>query len=219
MNLRKQTRSRPFSAMNSLRLYLFIYNLAQLTAWTVILFRLLSSQSAHAALLVVRIAQTAAWMEVMHTMAGIAGRGLTTTFIQSLGRYAVLEFVIARLLGSVNEITTVTFTLFVSWALGDVLRYGMYVSAMLGFRFKALKWLRYTAFFVLQPVGIGSEWLVYWRTLSHIDGTTLYGVRMPNAWNFAFDFGIWNRMVLVMYVYFGPMMMKHMVRQRKANLQ
>lgn len=44
------------------------------------------------------------------------------------------------------------------------------------------------------------------------------GIAMPNRWNFAFDYGVWNRGVLVVYAYFGPSMFKYMVKQRRRKV-
>lgn len=34
----------------------------------------------------------------------------------------------------------------------------------------------------------------------------------------AFDFGIWNRVVLAVYAYVGPYMIRHMIRRRQRKL-
>lgn len=164
----------------------------------------------------VHIGQTLAWLEVLHTISGLAGGGVATAVVQSLGRYITLVFLIEPI--SFIQLEWVSITLFISWALADVVRYMFYITTLLNIQAPMLKWVRYTSFIVLQPVGISSEWYVYWRTLDYIDATHMYAVRMPNKLNFAFDFGIWNRGVLLAYFYFGPMMILHMVRQRRAKL-
>lgn len=71
---------------------------------------------------------------------------------------------------------------------------------------------------MLYPVGIASEWFIYYNTLPYIDEHGLYAVTMPNTWNFAFDFGVWNRIVLCFYAYFGPFMFLQMLKQRRVKL-
>lgn len=215
----------------SLRAYLLTYNLIQLSIWATALINLfvtaLSSTSKEArdllpasmyasAVSYVHTGQTIAWLEVFHTAKGIAGGSVSTSLLQSLGRYVVLVFVVEQI--SFIQTEVVIIVLLASWAIADVIRYTFYLATLLHIELPLLRWTRYTAFIVLQPIGIVSEWWIYWRTLSYIDGVKLYAIRLPNKFNFAFDFGVWNRFVLLSYLYFGPILIRHMFRQRRAKL-
>lgn len=47
---------------------------------------------------------------------------------------------------------------------------------------------RYTAFIVLYPVGVLAEIKSVWDALPLIKLRGLHSVRMPNVWNFGFDY-------------------------------
>lgn len=219
--------------MNFRTRYLLAYNAVQLCLWSAALLRAIPVLIMAAAAGVsdggtllhrvyeaqrpcVHVAQTLAWAEVIHAALRLAGGGVPTAFIQCLGRYVVLVFVVERI--GLTHASPITLALFTSWALADVIRYAFYLAALLRYESSVLRWLRYSIFLVLQPVGIAAEWFTYWHTLDVIDRSNLYSVRLPNVWNFAFDFGMWNRCVLIAYFYFGPFMFLHMVRQRRLKL-
>lgn len=213
------------------RTYLFGYNAVQFCLWARVLFtigwyaigtllkakELFTLESGFRSYIpYAHQGQTLAWLEVLHAVTGLAGGGVSAAFVQCLGRYVVLVYVVEPI--RVMHSAWVTVLMIFAWALADVIRYAFYMRAGVGDQWPALLWLRYSLFIVLYPVGIVTEWLVYYFTLGHVDETGMYAVRMPNAWNFAFDFGIWNRCVLVMYLYFGPFMLMYMVQQRKKKL-
>lgn len=202
--------------------YLVLYNSIQVSLWSAVLVYLIAAfkndfpflHNATALEYATR-AQTFAWLEVIHAAVGFGG-GISTAFVQCLGRFVVLAFVI----NAVPPIqhTILTSLLLLSWSVADVIRYSFYISSFVGGPGKVVLWLRYSMFLILYPLGITSEWLVYYHTLDFIDSTSLYRIELPNSWNFAFDFGTWNRFVLTLYFYFGPYMFLHMVRQRKRKL-
>lgn len=217
--------------MKALSAYLLAYNSVQLLIWSFAFLRILfalivslysNSQAFQSEKLfasvypVVVTGQTLAWIEVLHAALGIAGGNVGTTGVQSIGRYAILVWVI----GSVHESHkwTTTMILFAAWSMGDIIRYLFYIFTLLDISWIHLRWCRYSLFVLLQPVGISAEWLIYWWTLVYIDDRQLYKIKLPNVWNFAFDFGVWNRIVLILYVYFGPLLINHMVKQRRAKL-
>ncbi|CDF37580.1 unnamed protein product [Chondrus crispus] len=160
--------------------------------------------------------QSLAWLEVMHAAFGLAGGGVATAFVQCLGRYVVLVYVVEPI-AFMHSAWVTTIMLF-AWALADVVRYLFYIQSYLSRPWQTVLWLRYSLFLILYPIGIVCEWLIYYFTLEYVDSQELFAVRLPNAWNFAFDFGIWNRIVLLMYLYFGVFMFTHMVQQRKKKL-
>ncbi|KAH1272567.1 hypothetical protein LV164_006098 [Aspergillus fumigatus] len=48
--------------------------------------------------------------------------------------------------------------LLLAWSAADVVRYAYFGLLQAGIRVDFVKWLRYSLFIVLYPVGIGSEW-------------------------------------------------------------
>lgn len=211
-------------------LYLSLYNVVQLYLWAqvvlqtllVVLITLIRRESPNllhlyrAALPHAHFAQTLAWLEPVHAVIGLAGSGFAAAFTQSLGRYVILVFVVEPIPAVHNS--PITLAMLTAWALADVVRYTFYLVSAAAIPPRTLVYLRYTLFLPLYPVGIISEWLLYFTTLRHIDQAHLHSIRLPNTWNFAFNFGLWNRLVLILYIYFGPFMYSHMLRQRKRKL-
>jgi len=80
----------------------------------------------------------------------------------------------------------------------QVIRYPWYAATLLGGAPYALTWLRYTAFYVLYPVGLLSEmWLLY-RGLPAIAARQLHSVLLPNRWNWAFSYYVAMTVSLVL---------------------
>lgn len=52
-----------------------------------------------------------------------------------------------------------------AWAATEVVRYAFYALGLLGAEPRALAWLRYTTFYVLYPLGAGSEAFLIYATL------------------------------------------------------
>ena len=51
-----------------------------------------------------------------------------------------------------------------------------------------LKWLRYTMFIPLYPLGVASELALVFLALPTIHDLHLWSISMPNSLNFAFDY-------------------------------
>lgn len=218
--------------------YLLLYNALQFLIWTTALLRIvlililtqsnqpilpiasvsqtLQERIYHASQPFVHAGQTLAWLEVLHAATKIAGGGPGAAFIQCLGRYVVLVFLIERI--PLTHVSPITPLLFTAWAIADAIRYAHYCTTLLKLNVYPLLWLRYSVFMLLQPIGIFAEWYTYLSTLKFIDETRMYQIAMPNSWNFSFDFATFNRFVLVSYFYFGPFMFRHMLRQRRLKL-
>ena len=59
-----------------------------------------------------------------------------------------------------------------AWSLADVVRYSYFVILLAGSSVPSwLKWLRYSLFFVLYPVGIGGEWFLMYGAARAADAT------------------------------------------------
>lgn len=53
-------------------------------------------------------------------------------------------------------------SMLVAWSVTEVTRYSYFVLSLSGYQPAFVTWLRYNTFFVLYPLGIGSEcWLIY----------------------------------------------------------
>lgn len=162
-------------------------------------------------------AQALAWVEVIHAMVGLAGGGVGAAFVQALGRSAVI-LVLVEVCESARSSLFAIGLLFAACA-SDLVRYMFYAANLLGTCPRWLLVARYTAFLPLYPLGIICEWMLYYISLHEVDMKEIGRIRMPNAWNFAFDYGVWNRGVLFVYAYFGPSMFRYMLKQRAKKLR
>lgn len=53
-------------------------------------------------------------------------------------------------------------TMVFAWCIAEIVRYATYALALYGIKLYPLEWLRYTLFYVLYPLGAGSEaYLIY----------------------------------------------------------
>ncbi|XP_068466568.1 very-long-chain (3R)-3-hydroxyacyl-CoA dehydratase PASTICCINO 2A-like [Phaseolus vulgaris] len=81
-----------------------------------------------------------------------------------------------------------------------------------------LLWLRYSTFLVLYPTGISSEVGLIYISLPFIKASEKYCIRMPNKWNFSFDYFCAAVVVLGIYVPGSIHMYSYMLAQRKKAL-
>lgn len=58
----------------------------------------------------------------------------------------------------------------------------------MGLDLYVMKWLRYTGFIVLYPIGVGSELSLVWLAMPFIKSSKMWSIEMPNAWNFGFSY-------------------------------
>lgn len=203
--------------------YLFLYNVTQFFIWSTCLASLTLSlvqfvdecEAYKAAAPWTRWGLRLALLEVAHAAVGLAGGGVAAALVQALGRsavqFAVLDCVSYPPCG-LGAILSGT------WAAGEIVRYAFYAAGIASCSPGWLLWMRYSLFLVLYPIGMVTEWLIYYSTLPEVDMAALHAIRMPNAWNFAFDFSVWNRIVLLSYFYFAPYMYFYMVRQRRKKI-
>ncbi|RDY06328.1 Very-long-chain (3R)-3-hydroxyacyl-CoA dehydratase PASTICCINO 2A, partial [Mucuna pruriens] len=87
------------------------------------------------------------------------------------------------------------------WSFPEIIRYFFFgLKEAFGFAPSWLLWLRYSAFLVLYPTGITSEVGLIYIALPFIKASEKYCIRMPNKWNFSFDYFSAAIVVLGIYV-------------------
>ncbi|KAK6923285.1 Protein-tyrosine phosphatase-like, PTPLA, partial [Dillenia turbinata] len=80
-------------------------------------------------------------------------------------------------------------SLVISWSITEIIRYSFFgMKEALGFAPSWLLWLRYSTFLLLYPTGISSEVGLMYVALPYIKISEKYCIRMPNKWNFSFDY-------------------------------
>ena len=92
-------------------------------------------------------------------------------------------------------------------------------SATLALDLAPLKWLRYSAFVVLYPLGFLSEVLVCLEGLPLIEARGDFSFRMPNAHNLPLDFPTTFKGYMVLaYALGAPSLFMYMLKQRRRQL-
>jgi very-long-chain (3R)-3-hydroxyacyl-CoA dehydratase len=105
---------------------------------------------------------------------------------------------------------------FAAWALVEPPRYLFYMVKQLGYEpIYALKWLRYSLFIPLYPLGIAGEvgCLVYaFPEASRLD------VDLPNQFNLVYSHAVMLGFLALLYLPGAPFMVLHMMKERRKQL-
>nr|XP_015213784.1 PREDICTED: very-long-chain (3R)-3-hydroxyacyl-CoA dehydratase 2 [Lepisosteus oculatus] len=178
--------------------YLVIYNVVMTAGWLVIavgLVRAYLAKGSHHGLYYsiekpLKFFQTGALLEV-------GGAELYTFHVQN--EDSVLLFVVA-------------------WTITEIIRYSFYTFSLLNHLPYLIKWARYTLFIVLYPMGVTGELLTIYAALPYVRETGMYSIRLPNKFNFSFDYYTFLILTMVSYIPLFPQLYFHMLRQRKKVL-
>ncbi|KAI1307393.1 PTPLA-domain-containing protein [Xylaria venustula] len=151
------------------RYYILLYNTLSLLAWTYLTARVISISTSTSTLRneditpLVTAIQTTAVLEILHAALGLVRSSPGAAAVQVGGRNLVIWTVVRRF----PELFIGTGTGFgpfalraclLAWGCSDILRYALFASvAAFGGAPEWLRWLRYTAFIVLYPIGFLSE--------------------------------------------------------------
>lgn len=206
------------------RIYLSLYNWTVFIGWAQVLYfavvTLKESGHEHVYDAVERplqLAQTAAFMEILHGLLGLVRSPVSATLPQISSRL----FVTWGILWSFPEIRThaLVSSLVISWSITEIIRYSFFgLKEALGSAPSWLLWLRYSSFLLLYPSGITSEVGLIYLALPYVKASEKYCIRMPNKWNFSFDYFYTAIAVLGIYVPGSPHMYTYMLGQRKKAL-
>lgn len=199
--------------------YLLLYNLTMTAGWTVVLLRLLraiafSQNIYNAVALPLKIFQTGAILEILHSFTGLIRASAATTALQVSSRL-MLVWGVADAVEHVR--TNISFsTMVAAWSLTEIPRYFYFsVAAVANHVPFWLTTTRYSTFIPLYPMGASSEWLTLFAALPHIRHTNLFSIALPNTFNFAFDYYTYCIIILAMYIPGLPFMYSHMLKQRR----
>ena len=205
--------------------YLFLYNLAMTLGWTLLLAHLVRSLlREHSPSTIydlvspfLRVWQTGALLEILHAVVGIVRASASVTALQVLSRVFMIWGVCEAVPGVRDQRSMVV--MIAAWALTEVPRYLSFAVGVIGQQPFWLGWLRYSTFFVLYPMGTGGEMMTLYGALPAIWQSGLFSVRLPNSWNFAFDYYWCCVALLFLYLPGLPYMYAHMIRQRRRYLK
>ncbi|KAM0022074.1 putative very-long-chain (3R)-3-hydroxyacyl-CoA dehydratase [Helianthus debilis subsp. tardiflorus] len=206
------------------RLYLSAYNWIVFAGWFQVLFLTLKtlkeSGYEHVYSTVEKpllLAQSAAFLEILHGIIGLVRSPITATLPQIGSRL----YVVWGILYSFPEVQKhpLISSLVISWSITEIVRYSFFgTKEAFGCAPYWLLWLRYSTFLVLYPTGISSEIGMIYNALPFMKESGMYSVRMPNKWNFSFDYFYMAIVVLAIYVPGIPHLYGYMLGQRKKAL-
>ncbi|XP_019465134.1 PREDICTED: very-long-chain (3R)-3-hydroxyacyl-CoA dehydratase 2-like [Lupinus angustifolius] len=208
--------------INISTLYLLSYNSLQALGWTVsltnILYNLFSTSSLHTSYAsaghLISFLQCAAFLEVIHGAIGLVPSGALLPLMQWGGRTHFLLAVVAKL-DEVQELPSVFIT-FLAWSISEVIRYSHYAFSCTGNCPSWITYLRYTAFIVLYPIGVGpgEMWLMY-QALPIVKKKNTYSDFFSGLPFSYYDF---LRVVLLVYPFLWLKLYLHMFKQRRTKL-
>ncbi|KAG8053444.1 hypothetical protein GUJ93_ZPchr0001g30442 [Zizania palustris] len=206
------------------RLYLSVYNWIVFLGWVQVLCRVILAllDNGHEAVYAaierpLQFAQTAAIMEILHSIVGLVRSPVSATLPQISGRL----FITWGILWSFPETHShiLVTPLIMSWSIAEVIRYSFFgMKESFGFTPSWLLWLRYSSFVICFPVGIVSEVGVTYIAFPFMKASEKYCLRMPNQWNFSFDYYYASALLMALYFPGFLYLLRHMIAQRKKAL-
>ncbi|KAF0918288.1 hypothetical protein E2562_023365 [Oryza meyeriana var. granulata] len=206
------------------RLYLSVYNWIVFLGWAQVSWSMILAllENGHEAVYAaierhLLFAQTAAIMEILHSIVGLVRSPVSSTLPQITGRL----FITWGILWSFPETHShiLVTSMIISWGITEVIRYSFFgIKESFGFTPSWLVWLRYSTFIVCYPVGMVSEVGLIYIAFPFMKASGKYCLRMPNKWNFYFDYFYFSAFFMALYVPVFPHLLCYMVAQRKNAL-
>ncbi|KAJ7647391.1 PTPLA-domain-containing protein [Roridomyces roridus] len=111
----------------------------------------------------VAVVQTWALLEVLHSLLGWVRSPLQTTAMQVASRLWIVWGIVQQF--DVARTSPLYTSAVLAWSITEVARYSFYACGLVGVEPRALLWLRYTMFYILYPIGAGSEAFLSYATL------------------------------------------------------
>ncbi|PYI22558.1 phosphatase-like protein [Aspergillus japonicus CBS 114.51] len=161
-----------------------------------------------------RLTQTLALLEILHSLAGLVRAPVTTTAMQVASRILLVWGIMSPFQGRIVGATALQtgdyafLGCLTAWGVTECIRYGFFVGQVSGLGVPAWwAWLRYNTFYVLYPLGIGSECVMV--VLALAPAAEMVG---PAYWWFLV-------VVLGIYVPGSYILYTHMIAQRRKALK
>ncbi|SMR46033.1 unnamed protein product [Zymoseptoria tritici ST99CH_1A5] len=194
--------------------YLILYNALSAVLWAVVLTRTLQTTATKgykSTYLEVgewtKWTQTLAGLEVLHAATGLVRAPLLTTLMQVASRYLLVWLIVEPFPHTTALSSPAYSSMLVAWSVTEVIRYSYFaVTLTTGGVPGWMLWLRYNTFFVLYPLGIGSECWLVWRALNP-----------ARAYNPLFEWAL--KAILLIYVPGSYVLFTHMMAQRRKVMR
>jgi very-long-chain (3R)-3-hydroxyacyl-CoA dehydratase len=193
--------------------YLISYNVLSTFLWgavlarLAILFPLVGTKFVAGGLAdFTRWVQTVAILEIIHALIGWVKSPLFTTVTQVYSRL-LLVWGILYLFPDVGDSLAFS-TMVFAWSVTEIIRYSYYAFNLYrdGQLPKTLVWLRYNTFFVLYPLGAGSEVFLVYQSLDQAEAF--------NPW-----YALYLKIAILVYIPGFYMLYTHMIKQRRRVLK
>lgn len=125
---------------------------------------------------------------VLSVTLGIVRAPLLTTLMQVASRFLLVWGIVEQFPATTGFGSPAYSTMLIAWSVTEVIRYSFFAVNLSTGRVPGwLMWLRYNTFFVLYPLGIGSECWLVWRAMEP-----------ARSWNLAYEYAL--RAVLFVYI-------------------
>ncbi|CAD5233810.1 unnamed protein product [Bursaphelenchus xylophilus] len=205
-------------------LYLFGYNAVQVVGWGSVLVKTVSGLLAGHSFTSLyenvewelQIFQTAAILEIVHSLVGLVRSPVMTTVTQVFSRVFVLWAIMYKVPSSRASIGVPM--LLIAWSVTEVIRYSYYALNIVKAVPYVLTWARYTFFIALYPLGASGEVITMLAALDEIKRKKHLTLELPNQANIGFSF-YYVVIILALYYLPGfPQMYFYMFGQRKKVL-
>ncbi|KAF2156684.1 PTPLA-domain-containing protein [Myriangium duriaei CBS 260.36] len=194
-------------------MFLTLYNLMSAVLWVVVLERTLVIYAFRGPWKVyfgvgdwLKNTQTLALLEVVFSLTGLVRAPVMTTAMQVASRLFLVWGPVSQFTGIAGFSRAYSSMLF-AWSVTEVIRYSFFAFSLgLGSVPDFLLWLRYNTFFVLYPIGITSECILIFKTISAaLEQNFLLGA-------------LWV-VVLFVYVPGSYILYTHMMAQRRKVMR
>ena len=143
---------------------------------------------------------------------GVVRAPVSTTALQVLSRLFLVWPILSYLATPDVQASPFYTTMLLAWSVTEVIRYSYFYLNLQGSGVNAVpgwvSWLRYNMFFVLYPLGIGSECGIIWKT--SVDGDLW---KVKSVGEDGMKWALWG--VLVLYVPGSWVLYTHMMAQRR----
>ncbi|XP_018323412.1 very-long-chain (3R)-3-hydroxyacyl-CoA dehydratase 2 [Agrilus planipennis] len=204
--------------------YLIVYNVVQTLGWSYLLFQVVtyyvSLKSANSLYETVKwtviIFQNAAVLEIVHAFLKLVPSNPIVTLQQVFSR-VMLVCGVLMVTNEGRDYFGLPLALF-AWCITEIIRYGFYALNLIGFVPDLMKWLRYTTFIILYPVGVTGELLCLYGAFREVSRNRLWSVDLPNFINFSFQYDYFIMLVMLLYIPLFPQLYLHMFTLRRKVL-
>ena len=220
--------SKKIMKMKISKLYLIFYNISLVIGWSLIFMKALvyiSENNSFSGLyneveFWLKISQTAALLELIHSVTGLVRSSIFTALPQVASRLFVVWLILDPLLMQDEAAkTSIGFPMLLfAWSITEIIRYSFYACSLLDIVSYPLQWCRYSFFLVLYPMGVSGELISIYHSLPRAKKSRMFSIRLPNQLNYGFDFVWFCYSLYIIYIPGFYHLFTYMLGQRKKVL-